>query len=72
MQAAKLLRFEPQAQAQAQAQTPYYPYMVGTEYSMYVPVRVPKRPSCTFTKCIRKSTSCTFASLYCSNMYFLQ
>ncbi|XP_028122367.1 uncharacterized protein LOC114319543 [Camellia sinensis] len=36
--AAKLLRFEPEAQAQAQAQTPYYPYMVGTENSMYVPV----------------------------------
>ncbi|XP_028098071.1 protein FAR1-RELATED SEQUENCE 1-like [Camellia sinensis] len=32
--AAKLLRFE----CEAQAQTPYYPYMVGTENSMYVPV----------------------------------
>ncbi|XP_028119129.1 uncharacterized protein LOC114316633 [Camellia sinensis] len=36
--AAKLLRFEAQAQAQAQAYTPYYPYMVGTENSMYIPV----------------------------------
>ncbi|XP_028082245.1 protein FAR-RED ELONGATED HYPOCOTYL 3-like [Camellia sinensis] len=39
---AKLLRFEAEAQAQAKANatayTPYYPYMVGTQNSMYVPV----------------------------------
>ncbi|XP_028099398.1 protein FAR1-RELATED SEQUENCE 9-like [Camellia sinensis] len=43
-EATKLLRFEAQAQAQAKAKanatayTPYYPYMVGTQNSMYVPV----------------------------------